>query len=387
MDGLADGADRLGEILDPVRVGHVASLEMHLRHAQVVAGDEAVENFGEETPLLQSKPAHDAEIDRHEAALAVAEQVALMHVGVKEAVAHGVAQKRLDDDAPEVREVGAGLLQTVDIGQRNPVDPFERQHVLGGAVPIDAWHAEFRVARAVFGEFGRGRRLQPEIHFHPHRARQGVHDLDGAQAAGFGDVALGEAGGEIHVREVAREAGLDAGPQHLHRDIGYSFGGPRLGAVNLRDGGGGDRLAEFHEYLVEFFSERRFDNRHGHGAGKRRHLVLELFKLADRARTDDIGTRREKLAEFDVGGAEPRERRDEAAGTVARRRPGDQFGHRQQGTRGGRRERGIDLGEHAFARQHVAGAGQPQDVENRANRHGTRASSPSVWRPRRRSGG
>ena len=31
---------------------HIARIEMHLRHAHVVAGDEAVENFGEEHALL-----------------------------------------------------------------------------------------------------------------------------------------------------------------------------------------------------------------------------------------------------------------------------------------------------------------------------------------------
>ena len=44
-------------------------------------------DFGEETSLLQPETAHDAEIDRGEPPRAIDEQVSLMHVGVKEAVA------------------------------------------------------------------------------------------------------------------------------------------------------------------------------------------------------------------------------------------------------------------------------------------------------------
>ena len=86
---------------------HVARLEMHLGDALIVALDEAVENFGEEAPLLAAEPAHDAEIDRDDAALGVDEEIALMHVGVKEAVAQGVAQERLDQRAPELGRIEA----------------------------------------------------------------------------------------------------------------------------------------------------------------------------------------------------------------------------------------------------------------------------------------
>ena len=69
---------------------------MDFRDAAVVAADEAVEDFGEEPPLLAAEPAHDAEIDRDDAPLGVDEEIALMHVGVEEAVAQRVAQERLD---------------------------------------------------------------------------------------------------------------------------------------------------------------------------------------------------------------------------------------------------------------------------------------------------
>ena len=54
MDRLSDRADRLGEIGDAIMRRHVAGLEMDLRDAPVIAGDEAVKDLGEKPPLLQA---------------------------------------------------------------------------------------------------------------------------------------------------------------------------------------------------------------------------------------------------------------------------------------------------------------------------------------------
>ena len=67
MDRLADGPDRLSEVLHPVPFRYVAGLEMDPRHMQVVARDEAVEDLGQEAPLPRAEPPHDAEIDGREA--------------------------------------------------------------------------------------------------------------------------------------------------------------------------------------------------------------------------------------------------------------------------------------------------------------------------------
>ena len=75
---------------------HIAGLEMHLGDAAVVAGDEAVEDFGEEAAFLLAEPSRDAEVDGNDGAVGLDEQVARMHVGMEEAVAQRVAQERLD---------------------------------------------------------------------------------------------------------------------------------------------------------------------------------------------------------------------------------------------------------------------------------------------------
>ncbi len=74
--------------------GYVARLEMDFRHALVVAPDEAVQDLGEEPALLAAEAAHDAEIDRDDAARFVDEKIPLMHVGVEESVAQARAGGR-----------------------------------------------------------------------------------------------------------------------------------------------------------------------------------------------------------------------------------------------------------------------------------------------------
>ena len=115
---------------------HVAGLEMHLGGAVIVAGDEAVEDLREKAPFLRAEPAHDAEIDRHQLAVVVDEQVAGMHVGVEEAVAQRVAQEGLDHRAAERLEVEALGFEPGAVGERRRLDPFEREHVARGAVPV-----------------------------------------------------------------------------------------------------------------------------------------------------------------------------------------------------------------------------------------------------------
>jgi hypothetical protein len=87
---------------------HVARLEVHLGNAPVVAPDEAPQDLGQEAPLLDAQPAHDAVVHGDQVVVAVDEQVALVHVGMEEAVAHGVAQERLDDRVAEPVQVEAG---------------------------------------------------------------------------------------------------------------------------------------------------------------------------------------------------------------------------------------------------------------------------------------
>ncbi len=215
--------------------GHVACLEMHFGDAAIVARDEAQENFGEEAPLLQAEPAHDAEIDGDQAAGLVEEQIAGVHVGMKEAVAQRVAQETLDHLAPEFRQIDLRLLETRMIAQRDAVDPFHRQHIMRGPVPVDGGDAKVRIVAGVLRHLGQRGSFQPQIHLDRHRARHRIDDLDQPQPPRFSKVGFGIVRDKEEIGEIAAEARGNIGPQHLHchrRPHAVTLG---FTAMHLRD--------------------------------------------------------------------------------------------------------------------------------------------------------
>ena len=202
MDRLADRADRLREAFHRMMRRHVAGLEMNLGSADVISRDEAVEDLGEEAALLRRQPPHDAEVDRNDAAFWVDEQIAGMHVGVKEAVAQRMTQEGLHQRASERRQVEAACFERLAIGERRAVDPFERQHRARSALPVDRRHAKVRIVLDVVAHLGDRRGFEPQIHLDGDRARERVDHLDEAQPPRFRLMALGGARREIERLEV-----------------------------------------------------------------------------------------------------------------------------------------------------------------------------------------
>src|SRR4051812_22454679 len=112
MQWLANRAQRQREVVDRLMLGHVADLEMALGDRPVIAGDEAVEDVGEETTLLARDAAHDAEIDRDDiAGPGISKEIARMHVGMKEAVADRMLEKRLEQRFTQLLAIEPGRIQ------------------------------------------------------------------------------------------------------------------------------------------------------------------------------------------------------------------------------------------------------------------------------------
>ena len=132
-----------------------------------------------------------------------------------------------------------------DVGQGHALDPFERQHVLGGAVPIDFRRVEIVVIGDIVAKLRGRRRLQPKIRLQLHRAGERVDDFDGAQPPPFRGKALGDSRDHDTYRARSRaNRPFDAGPQHLHRDLALALLVAGVGDMHLRHRGRGDRLAE-----------------------------------------------------------------------------------------------------------------------------------------------
>ena len=185
---------------------------------RVVAADEAVEDFGEIAPLRLAEPPHDAEIDGDDVAGRIDEEIALVHVGVEEAVAQRLAQERLHQPPGDERQVVAGGLQRLRVGELDALDPVEGQHVARRQVPFHRRHAEALVAGGELGHLGERGGLEAEVHLDLHRARQRIDHRHRPEPPRSRVDALDQPRRRIEGVEVVAESAADAGPQHLDRD-------------------------------------------------------------------------------------------------------------------------------------------------------------------------
>ena len=115
---------------------------MHLGNAPIVAGDKTIQNFSEEHAVTFAQPASDAKIQRHQSALRINNQIALMHICVEKTVADRVAQKTLNDCIAQCNKIITFGAQCRHVGHGCAVDPFSRQHAFGTALPINLRHAK-----------------------------------------------------------------------------------------------------------------------------------------------------------------------------------------------------------------------------------------------------
>ena len=166
------------------------------------------------------------------------EQIAVVKVGVEEAVDHRLAQEGADQGRGERLAVLAGRDQRVAVVELDPVEPFERQHPPRGAAPVDLRDVIAGLGDHVLAQLGRrgGFALQVELARGP-LAEMG-DDQPRPQPLGLAAVALDMRRRPFVGLDRLGELLLDAGPEHLDRDLA-AFGRDR--AVDLGDRGGADR--------------------------------------------------------------------------------------------------------------------------------------------------
>ena len=301
----------------------------------------------------------------------VHEQIARMHVGVEEAVADGVAQERLDHGAPERRPVEARRLDGRHVVQADAVDPRDGQHVAGGQLPFGLRHAEIGIV-PVFSASSETAAAS--------RRRSISTETERASASTISTGLRRRASGTMRSnrRAAARMAWRSrakplahAGPHHLDGDRQVALGRADPGLVHLRDRGGGDRLAEFDEELVDGTAERDLHHarppRRG-GKGGIRSCSRSRSRAA--ASADDVGAGGEELAELHVRRPEPGQRR--RAGAPRRRRrcaARSMRASRRPEPRGGGKALGSIERERALAGQDEAGMRQLRSEMDEAADH------------------
>ena len=143
----------------------VLRLEMDFGDAAIVAGDQAVEDLGKPHARAAVDAAHDAEVDRGDAAVAQREQVSVMQIGVEEAIDDGLAQEGADEDRGKRLAIMTGGDQRLAIVELDAVEPFERQHTPGGAAPVDLRNVVAGLGDHVLAQLGRRGGLALQVEF------------------------------------------------------------------------------------------------------------------------------------------------------------------------------------------------------------------------------
>ena len=275
---------------------------MNLGDAAVIARGQAIEDFGEPVARLPVDPPHDPEIDRRDRPVGLHEQIALVHVGVKEALGDRLAQEGVD----EVRRQGLHVVprgdQLVAVRNLDALNPIERHHAIRGAVPVDRGHFIGGHRRHRIAELrGRGG-FAPQVEFAQRPAAEVRDHLPRAEPARLAAERFEMRGGPFIGFDVARELLVDAGTADLHRDLA-AIGRHR--AMDLRDRSRADGLAV--EFAVEAF-ERDFESLLDFLPDTlerdRSERILQGEQVARRLLADEVGARRERLAELDRRGAD-----------------------------------------------------------------------------------
>jgi hypothetical protein len=156
------------------------------------------------------------------------------------------------------------------------------------------------------------------------------------------------------------EAVADAWPQDLDRDFRAVL---QFCAMDLRDRGRCDGRTELLENSLDRAAMRRFDRGLRLSHREWLHPVLQGREVGGDLHADDIGPRRQELAELDIGRPEPRQRRSEPRRRGAGTRPLDQAPEPDQPARQRRQYGGLDQRKRALARQHEADAGGAGEVK------------------------
>src|SRR5207237_4684781 len=102
-------------------------------------------------------------IDGGEAAVGKREEIALVQIGVEEAVDHRLAEEDPDQRGGERLHILSRLDQLPAVGELDAVDPLERHHPARGSAPVDLGYEEAGLGDEILAQLRSGGGLLPEV--------------------------------------------------------------------------------------------------------------------------------------------------------------------------------------------------------------------------------
>ncbi len=289
-----EGDDEIGDVVRPV------------------LGDGEQEE-GEAGAGVLVEAAEQPEVEQRQPPVLRQEHVALVGIGVVHALDHHLEHVGAEELAREVR----GALRREPVPRRDLAarDPLQDHRALAHVRPDHPRHHEPLERLDELPHELRVVRLLDEVELGPEMDLELVRELlelDLARGLGMADC---ETHGRAQQREIEIDLLDDAGPPHLEHDI---VAGGQQPAMRLRDRSRGERLrVDAHERLLaEVGQHDSLDLREG---DSRRDVVHEPAQLLDVDVGQEIGTRREELAELDEGRPELLEPAAERLRPLARR--------------------------------------------------------------------
>jgi hypothetical protein len=249
----------------------------------------------------RADPGHHPQVEDGDVRAVGEEDVAGMGIGVEEPVDEDLLHVGLEELLGQIRPVDLEPGERADRGDLAPADVVHGQHARRRVVLDGERDDDPLELGQVAAERHEVLRLEPVVQLAREALPELIEDrLEPVVAADLG-VGVEELGDRRQRLDVLGDALPDAGPLHLHRHLA-AVAEPR--AMHLAERGRGQRgRVELREALREPDTELARDDLLDLGERKRRDVVLEAAQRLDVRGGQDVGARREELAELDEGGA------------------------------------------------------------------------------------
>src|SRR6266540_5509386 len=219
-----------------------------------------------------------------------------MRVPVKEPVLEDHRHPRLAHPVREVPPLFERVRFELDVGDLDAFEKLERQHALSRVAPVDPRNLNVWIARPVAAEALGVAPFRAIVQLGADRAAELVDQVTCVDEVERTDPFLRDARGLVEQREVGLDLPRGARTLHLDRD---RLAVRQRRSMYLPDRGCSDRYGiELEKRTFQRKAEVALDDLLDLLERERPHVVLQRAQLDDDVGRNDVGTRREELAEL-----------------------------------------------------------------------------------------